>query len=159
MTKRINGPIEERLRAKISKGGPNGCWNWTAGLGHNGYGQIRCGTPKRTMLRAHRVAFELGRGPVPEGMLVLHTCDNRKCCNPDHMFLGSHADNHADKKAKGRQARGSGHGCAILDEDSVAKIRQLLSEGVTCALIGRSFGVSRYAISDIKNGRSWTHIT
>ncbi|WP_223643966.1 HNH endonuclease [Corallococcus sp. EGB] len=93
--------IAERFWEKVRKG--EGCWEWT--LAHlRGYGVF---TANGKHLRAHRVAWELTNGPIPEGVLVCHHCDNPGCVRPDHLFLGSNADNNADRDSKGRQARGA----------------------------------------------------
>ena len=90
------------------------CWPWLGYRNRNGYGHMRVGNNVR--LYAHRVSWELHYGKIPDGMLVCHRCDNPPCVNPLHLFLGSHADNHADRNAKGRQARGERHGRRLHPE-------------------------------------------
>src|SRR5579864_1033523 len=85
-------------------GKPNMCWVWTASCYRNGYGQVSHNYQK---LLAHRVAYELARGPIPENLLVLHRCDNRPCCNPAHLWLGTHRDNLVDMHNKGRANLGN----------------------------------------------------
>lgn len=103
----------ERFWSKVDRGGgPDACWLWTAHKTRGGYGQLRVDGHQAT---AHRVSWELAHGPIPpghgyHGTCVLHRCDNPPCCNPSHLFLGTNADNMADMKAKGRQARGDTHG-------------------------------------------------
>src|SRR5687768_198156 len=92
--------IEERFEAKVRRTGS--CWLWTCPPDRCGYGFFRVGRKK---WRAHRVAYELYVGPIPRGLLVLHRCDVPACVNPQHLFLGTDADNGADKKAKGRAPR------------------------------------------------------
>lgn len=92
--------IEDRFCKNINKLGDDSCWNWTASTGSHGYGTLSVnGSPKTT----HRIAWELANGPIPNGMHVLHRCDNRLCCNPTHLFLGTNLDNIHDRMAKGRR--------------------------------------------------------
>ena len=103
--KKINS-IHRRIWGKINKNNPNGCWEWT-GLVHKGYGRIKIGgesSDKRKMVLVHRVMFELFKGDIPNNYLICHTCDNRKCVNPDHLFCGTSSDNMQDCINKGRHA-------------------------------------------------------
>jgi hypothetical protein len=93
-------PLSEKLERRMNKNGPNGCWIWTAGTIIKGYGRVR---HAKKLWLAHRASWLVAHGPIPDGKFVLHRCDNPPCCNPDHLFLGDHAINDADKRAKGRQ--------------------------------------------------------
>lgn len=95
--------LEKRFIRQVKINGAHGCWIWMSGRSKSGYGQIKM-HGKTT--RAHRAAYELFRGPIPDDQLVCHHCDNPPCVNPAHLFLGTHADNHRDRNAKGRQAKG-----------------------------------------------------
>lgn len=92
----------KRFWAKVKRGTAEECWPWTGSKLKTGYGQLR---ENGKMIRAHRVSWELSRGPIPEGMNVCHHCDNPPCCNPDHLFIGTHLDNTRDKMHKGRYPR------------------------------------------------------
>ena len=97
-------------------------------------------------------------GPIPSKMQVLHRCDVMRCCNPAHLFLGTHQDNMRDKMAKGRQARGSRSGSSKLGERDVGIIKTLLDLGVRHLKLAALFGVSKAAISSISRGRTWRHV-
>ena len=104
------------------------------------------------------------KGVIPKGMCICHRCDNRKCVNPDHLFLGTQADNVQDAMDKGRMSsgvnnlRGSQIGMAKLDEQKVLTIHKLLVLGHAIIDIATRYGVSRSTITQIKNGTSWRHV-
>jgi hypothetical protein len=140
---------------------PSGCWNWNGSILKNGYGCL--GVDGKTQF-AHRASFLAFHGSIPEGKDICHSCDNRACVNPAHLFSGSRKDNMQDCAKKGRtnrfaKARGSRVATSILNESDVSEILVLLSENHTCAEIGRKFNVSRATISKIKNKKNWRHIT
>lgn len=139
------------------------CWEWQRSKVNGGYGHFRYsdgGDFKNK--RAHRLAWELFRGPIPEGMCVLHRCDNPPCCNPDHLFLGSKADNTMDMVDKGRAAGGSLPGKsnpdARLTEDDVRAIRGARADGVRVASLAAAYGVSGTTIYKIVSRKSWSHV-
>lgn len=99
------GRDDELLWARVNKNGPNGCWIYMGACDRRGYGRPgrSMGTTGRTKrYYAHRRSYEIHKGEIPEGMLVLHKCDNPPCCNPEHLYLGRDADNARDRKARGR---------------------------------------------------------
>lgn len=144
--------LAERLAAHFEVV-PNGCWRWTASLGTTGYGQIK--GHGRDMVSSHRAAFEVWVGPIPAGLYVCHRCDNPACINPDHLFLGSHADNMADMRKKGRNACGERHGTSRLRAEQVLAIRAAAGRHRDVAA---RFGVSRALVGLIKNRKIWTHL-
>jgi len=93
----------ERLNERIAIDPVTGCWNWLGFLHKQGYGVV---SYQGTTWRTHRLLYTLDIGPIPPGLFVCHTCDNTSCCNPDHLFLGTHTDNQRDMVAKGRHAKG-----------------------------------------------------
>lgn len=111
-------PEAVRFWAKVEKSTePDGCWLWTAATFHGGYGMFRSREDGRWVMRhAQRVAWAWLRGPIPDGMWVLHRCDTPACVNPDHLWLGTNADNTADRHAKGRDAKGERHGSRTKPE-------------------------------------------
>lgn len=132
------------------------CWPWLGIINMRGYGQL-CNVrgAKPRMLAAHRVAYEKSKGRIPRGLMVCHSCDNRACCNPHHLWLGTCADNHADRNRKGRQARGEKNAGAVLTERQVRAIRK---SGKSYSVLAGHYGVSKGAIAFIKRGVTWRHI-
>lgn len=117
-------PLAERLWSRCERQ-PNGCLEWQR-YRHptSGYGQIGRGRREEGIVGTHRAAWEVTHGPIPDGLDVLHRCDNPPCCDPDHLFLGTDADNSADKVAKGRQARGAALPQTKLSDAQVTEIRR-----------------------------------
>ena len=151
--------LEERFWEKVNKRGPDECWNWTAYKNKKGYGQFSLhGAPRN----AARVSWILSRRPQPKGMYVLHHCDNPSCVNPKHLFLGTNADNVADRHAKGRSARTMGrfgwsNSMAKLTQEKVDRIRLLYTlPKVTQAKLADVFNVSFQQISRIVRNERWT---
>jgi hypothetical protein len=146
--------VNARFEAKVDRSGA--CHLWTGTLYASGYG---CFWFEGKNRKAHRVAFFLkhGRWPTPN---CLHSCDTPACCNDEHLFEGTHADNVADRDAKGRQRTplGVGHGSAKLTEGKVARIRMLNASGVSQRELGRRFGISSRHASRIVNRENWKHV-
>lgn len=131
------------------------CWIWTGRKDQDGYGKFRVSGVE---YRAHRVAWVQAKGPIPEGLLVLHRCDNRPCVRVDHLFLGTWADNIADMDAKGRRVIGwAPHRVrgTKLTQAQVSEIKQRLINGETQTALAADYNVSQPLISAIKLGKSW----
>lgn len=152
--------LRERFFCKVETEGHGGCWRWTASYRTTGYGQMRIVEGGRASNRgAHQISYELHKGPIPQGMDVCHTCDNRWCVNPLHLWAGTRKENVADAAAKkrmlGNRSPGEKHHQAKLTEEIVREIRCSPLKGVELAT---KHGVTKTTISDIRNRRSWTHI-
>lgn len=97
-------------------------------------------------------------GEIENGLHVLHKCDNRRCVNPDHLFLGTNRDNIKDKVSKGRQARGISHYSRKLDDNKVHQIREMIKNGLIAREIAPMFGVTKSVIDHIRTGITWRHV-
>lgn len=125
----------------------DGCWEWRASRSGNGYGMFKLHGRSRG---AHVIAFLLANGDVPEGMWVLHHCDNVGCVRPDHLYAGSHTENVADRDRRGRTLSGERHGSARVSDADIAEIRRLYSTGAwTQSALAQRFDVSQAWISCI----------
>jgi len=146
--------VEERFWRYVTKG--DGCWEWTGTISSNGgYGWIKSGG---IMVKAHRFAYRLLVGPIPAGMFVCHHCDNPSCVRPDHLFLGTPADNSHDRDAKGRGVRGERQHSARLTADQVREIREL-SPSIPGTDLAKRYGVAKSSISAVRNGRTWKWVS
>ena len=186
----VQGQFTSQFIAKfwsmVQRSDAKSCWLWSGKPSRtNGYGRIRC---LYKTYRAHRVAYQLTYGEIPQTMWVLHRCDVPMCCNPSHLFLGTNADNSADRTLKGRSARGDRHGAATHPEtrargqrhglslhpercargeragsakltgDMVRAILLLRRSGIGPVAIARQYGVHRKTISRICLRQMWKHI-
>jgi len=146
----------DRFWSKVDKSGD--CWEWTAYVDKAGYGNFKRNNRNGYV---HRVSWELTNGEIPKGLCVLHHCDNRKCVNPDHLFLGTQYDNMQDMIEKGRKrpTYGSGHGMSKLTEEQVIEIRSRMRCGGDLQKnLAVEFGISKQLISCIVLRTRWTHI-
>lgn len=145
---------QSRFWSKVDKRGPDDCWPWRAGCAY-GYGKF---TARSKAYRAHRVSYSLANGGIQSDMLVCHRCDNPSCVNPNHLFLGTDADNSRDMATKGRAAKGAGNAAAKLSAADVYALRAAYAGGAPQRALARRFGVARFTVHAVVTGKSWTHI-
>lgn len=151
--------LAEKFAARVTVGGPDECWPIEGSQLHSGHVQISSGSPRKpgfVRVRAHVYAWEQANGcKVPKGLVVMHTCDNPRCCNARHLRVGTQRDNILDSIHKGR------HNCfgrQKLDASKVREIRTLAARGVLQRVIAAKFNIGRSAISGIVHGTSWSHV-
>lgn len=132
----------------------NGCWLWQTTTDGR-YGTFPYAG---TVHKAHRFAYAMTKGRIPEGMEVCHRCDTTLCCNPAHLFLGTHADNMADMVAKGRVGRGQSQGHSRFTEDDIREMRRLRAEGMRTPAIAARYGTDTGNVSRIVRGLTWRHV-
>lgn len=157
--------ITRRFWSKVDKTpghGPQGdCWLWTGAPNSDGYGSLRIGSRRdgsRTGIKSHRLSYLLHYGNVPDGLQVLHRCDNPPCVNPDHLFLGTHTDNMRDRSAKGRgnHPTGERNAATRLSSRQVATIRERYAKGeVFQHQLAAEFGIAQTTVSAIVRGEIW----
>ena len=153
----------ERFWGKVDKSaGDDACWPWLDVPDDVGYGQFYLGQDennKGIKVRAHCAAFSIAADrALGYGECVLHTCDNRPCCNPAHLFSGDRGMNNRDCVAKGRNGRGAMMPQTKLNPQAVIEIRRMIADGVEMAKIARIFGVNGSAIRGVKVGKSWRYV-
>ena len=161
-------PPKERIMSKVDKCPESGCWNWTGAMkGRNPlrrYGNLVIGSRtdgSRRTVSAHRYAYEVFVGPIPEGLFILHECDNPSCVNPEHLFPGTRQDNVDDREAKGRNnpPRGARQGRAKLNPSIVTRMRKLfMYKDWSARQLGREYNVHHTTVLDAVHGESWSHI-
>lgn len=151
-------PLRERFEAYVMPEPNSGCWLWIGSLHNAGYGQLRVGRMvdgSRKIEVTHRISWQLYRGPIPGTLCVLHKCDNRVCVNPEHLFLGTKGDNHADMRRKKRHLFGERHPGSKLTSADVMAIRESTESGL---VIADRYGISDSHVSDIRNRKKWVHL-
>jgi hypothetical protein len=147
--------LKERFEAKFVKG--DGCWEWTACKDRGGYGQFGFAGRQEG---AHRVSYQMYVGELPDGLCVLHHCDNPSCVNPAHLFLGTNADNTRDCLSKGRvvSSFGENNGKSKLTTTQISEIRKMYAAGTIQRVIAKEFGVTRACICHIVLYKRWAKI-
>ena len=150
----------QKFDNRVDRGRVDECWIWLGATNAGGYGTL-------SARLAHRLAWSYEHGPIPDGMVICHRCDNPPCVNPAHLFVGTQADNAADRESKGRNAatlhperirRGSQLHCARLTEEEVAYIKTRLLAGETISDLARKFGVDSETVGYISRGKTWRHV-
>lgn len=150
-------PLAERFHARVAVGTPGECWPWTGRRNAKGYGGF---DDVKGSLVAHRVAYALANGAIPDGASVLHKCDNPPCCNPAHLYVGDAAQNAADKVARNRQQRlrGTDNGRHVLTVASVLDIRQRCAGGESRIAVAERYGITPAMVGRVVRRQNWAHV-
>lgn len=149
------GSVEDRFWSKVNKKSKDECWEWQGKPNTKGYGRF---IAFQKIIMAHRYSWELHNGNIPINLDVLHHCDNPKCVNPSHLFLGTNNDNIRDMCNKGRQRRGEIKPCAKLKNTDIPKIRELRNQGFTYKKLSEMFGIAQGQLCMIVQRKAWAHI-
>jgi hypothetical protein len=144
-----------RFHSGYEVNGKTGCWEWRSNIQVNGYGHMKHSGKTRSV---HRISYEMHKGLIPVGAYVLHRCDNRRCVNPSHLFLGSALDNILDMRQKLRHTFGEKSPNVKLDEKKVLQMYALFDRGIGTPTVSRRFGISKNLAWRIKKGLSWAHL-
>jgi hypothetical protein len=146
----------ERFHAKYRKD-ESGCWIWIASCAGQGYGQIKL-PGERRQIYAHRLSYLIHKGELPDGKQICHTCDNPKCVNPDHLFVGTSQDNHNDMTKKKRHTYGEKSATAKATTKDVLQMKAMIQAGVPQTKIASLFGLHQSTISKINRAERWKHL-
>lgn len=155
-----NNDLKRFWNKVINQG--NNCWSWKASK-EAGYGRMLF---DGKLQLAHRISYQIHYGPLDDDICVLHTCDNRECTNPNHLFLGTRLDNNRDRQRKGRSSGGKNggapmgtrNGMAKLSESDVRMIKQLLQQRINRKLLAERFSISISTIDHIATNKKWAHV-
>jgi hypothetical protein len=141
-------PFHEKVKARTVADEATGCWVWQGGC-CNGYGSLRRG-PEGKPVYCHRLMYEHAYGPIPAGWVVMHTCDNPRCVNPDHLRAGTQRDNVIDMHQKGRGGR------SVLGAEEVQEIRRLHASGVGIDRLSSMYDIGSFTVQSVLSGRTWS---
>jgi hypothetical protein len=147
--------LQDRISKYVEK--TNSCWLWTRGKNAKGYGICSEGL-------VHRAVYKMTFGSIPDGAYVLHKCDVRNCCNPDHLYAGSQKDNMRDMIERGRtgnrrgQPKGEAHSMAKIKQSDAEAIIEAAYSGVSATVLSEKYGVGRNQIARIVSGERWPHL-
>lgn len=143
---------EMRFWGKVKK--TDTCWLWMGAVNTTGYGMANL--PRQKNIVAHRLAYTMLKGPIPDSLRALHKCDTPRCVNPDHIFLGTQKDNGLDCKAKGRTVAGRKRNAT--NEQAVREMRRLKAEGARTVDLAKQFGISPNSVSSILTRKAWRNV-
>lgn len=158
--------VATKFWGKVDKRGPDECWEWPVSNPRS-YGSFSL---NKVAYRTHRLSYELHNGPIPDGMFICHKCDNPPCCNPNHLFAGTHQDNMRDMAEKGRWVRvprdeksvnhcfGARNHSTKLTETNAAQIKARMARGDAKRALAREFGVDVSIMRQIAKGKIWVAI-
>lgn len=156
--KKNHASLEERFWRNVEK--TDTCWFWKGTKARNAYGIIQTGGKGAKSVTVHRLSYVMHHGEIPDDHVVMHSCDNPSCVNPDHLSVGTYQENALDTIQKGRHARmapvGSKNGKAVLNDDKVRYIRA--SVGVSHVKLAKELGVSVSCVRGVRSGRTWGHV-
>lgn len=153
--KRTYGDIKTRILARVDKNPETGCWEWTGAKTDFGYGVMGAldkKTGKYRKQRVHRLSYQYLKNVDPSGRVVMHTCDNPSCVNPDHLKLGSYRTNNLDMARKGR------HGGAKCDPPLVRVMRLAYANGINCSALAECSGLAKSTVHKIVTGTNYAHV-
>ena len=149
--------FRKRFWAKVNIGEEKDCWEWQGAYFVDGYGQFYLTSSVK--IRSNRMAWTLANGLIPKGLCVLHLCNNRKCVNPKHLYVGTRTDNAHDRLISGNAPKGEDHKLSKLTEQDVIEIREkYIPRKYSQYKLAQEYGVTRTAIEQITTGRNWKHL-